>query len=91
MQVVLTVKNTSKVLKPTKDNVLLYDGHMWYVTTKADLLKETNDLLKECQETLEALKQQNLDFKAEVASQVKQMSDAILQIIALKEQEGDKL
>ncbi len=86
MQVVLTVKNTSKVLKPTKDNVLLYDGHMWYVTTKADLLKETNDLLKECQETLEALKQQNLDFKAEVASQVKQMSDAILQIIALKEQ-----
>lgn len=77
MKIALTVKNSSKVLKPTENDVIIYDGEDWYVTTKDKLLEESNHLLQNCKNELEKLKKENADFKREVASQLLQMSKLI--------------
>lgn len=35
MKIMLEVQNTKKGIKPSKDNIIIYDGDSWYVTTKA--------------------------------------------------------
>lgn len=77
MNVVLNVKNTSKVLKPTKDSVMIYDGKDWYVTTKETLFKEWTDLLKQCNNKIEELERQHTEFKIEVSSQLREMTELI--------------
>ena len=85
MEIVLTVKNSHKIFKPTKDDVILYDGKIWYVTTKEQLFKEWTDLLKKSNAKLEELEQQNKDFKLEVSRDLKEMSDLIEQLFTNKE------
>lgn len=77
MKIALNVKNTSKIVKPSKDNIILYDGCEWYVTTK-------NDLFCEYQAKIDALilennqvKQDNERFKQEISSQILKMSEII--------------
>ena len=77
MNVVLNVKNTSKVLKPTKNSVMLYDGKDWYITTKEKLFEEWLDLLNQCNNKLEELEQQHTEFKREVSSQLREMTELI--------------
>lgn len=77
MNVVLNVKNTSKVLKPTKNSVMLYDGKEWYITTKEKLFEEWLDLLNQCNNKLEELEQQHTEFKREVSSQLREMTELI--------------
>lgn len=77
MKIVLAVKNTSQALTPTKDDVVIYDGDQWYVTTKQDVLKEASDLLEATQNELAALKEETVKFKKEVASQLYEMSELI--------------
>ena len=77
MDVVLSVKNMSKIVKPTTDNVLLFDGKQWYVTTKQDLFKEFATLLNQCNSKLSDLEQQNSEFKREVALELKEMTELI--------------
>ena len=77
MKIALTVKNSSRALKPMEDDVIIYDGNIWYVTTKEKLLEEANSVLKQCKDTLEALKQENSELKQSVASQLLQMSELI--------------
>ncbi|MCR4661693.1 MAG: hypothetical protein K5765_06840 [Clostridia bacterium] len=88
MNVALTVKNTSKILKPTKDDVLIYDGKMWYVTTKEDLFKEWTKLLNEANEKIQQLEKQNLEFKKEVGLELQQMTNLIAQLF---EHKGENL
>ena len=90
MQVVLNVKNASKLVKPTSDSVLLYNGKNWYVTTKEEILKEIRGLLSECRETLEAQKQDNEEFKRKVSAEIKEMADSIVDVFEVK-QEGENL
>lgn len=90
MQVVLNVKNASKLVKPTSDSVLLFNGKDWYVTTKEEILKEIRDLLSECRETLKAQKQDNEDFKRKVSAEIKEMADSIVDVFEVK-QEGENL
>lgn len=84
MNVVLNIKNTSKIIKPTKNSVILYDGKDWYVTTKEELLKECSELLKKCNSTLEEYKQENTEFKKDVGKQLKQMTDLIQKLFETK-------
>ena len=77
MKIALTVKNSSRVLQPMENDVIIYDGNIWYVTTKDNLLKEANELLKKVQAELEQTKKENSDFKKSVASQLLQMSQLI--------------
>lgn len=77
MKVALEIKNTGKALKPTKNNVILYDGNIWYITTKEDILKEDKELFDQCKNELENLKKENSDFKTSVATQLLEMSELI--------------
>ena len=80
MKVAFEVKNTGKALKPTKNDVLFFDGKMWYVTTKEDVLKEDKELLNQCKKQLELLKTENADFKKSVAAQLLEMSELITKL-----------
>ena len=77
MDVVLSVKNMSKVIKPTTNSVILFDGKDWYVTTKEHLFKEFTKLLNDCNNKLAELEQQNSDFKRAVSEELKEMTDLI--------------
>lgn len=63
MRIALDIKNMSKLKRPTANDVIVYDGKEWYITTKSDLLKEANDLLIECQKTLEQCIENFIEFK----------------------------
>lgn len=84
MKVVLSVKNNSKVIKPIENNVILYDGKQWYVTTKEKLFEEWTSLLNECNSKLEDLEKQNTEFKKEVSSQLKEMTELIQKLFETK-------
>ena len=77
MKVVLSVKNTSKIMKPSENSVILYDGEQWYVTTKEKLFKEWTDLLAQSTQKLQDLEEQNTQFKREVGSQLREMTELI--------------
>ena len=70
MQVAFTVKNTSKALKPTTDDVLIYDGKLWYVTTKKDLFKEYDtrfeEKLRECNNVIYEMAQEKERLVSEI-------------------------
>ena len=88
MQVVLTVKNTHKIIEPIKNNVILYDGKDWYVTTKEKLFEEWTELINQCRQDLANLKQENLEFKQDVSQQLLEMTELIHRLLELQ---GDKL
>jgi hypothetical protein len=73
MKVFLDVKNMSKVIKPSTENVMLFDGKQWYVTTKQELFKEYDEKLVEFDQMI----QENKEFKKSVASQLLEMSELI--------------
>lgn len=77
MKIALTVKNTAKIVKPTVDDVIVYDGKEWYVTTKTEILKDSQKLLDECKAELENSRKEYDNFKKEVASQLFEMSELI--------------
>ena len=67
----------SKTLKPTCNDVMIYDGQDWYVTTKENILKDANTLLEQCKNELDTLKKENADFKVDIAKQLLEMSELI--------------
>ena len=67
------IKNGSKAFKPKKGDVIIFDGKSWYITTKEDLLEDSYRLIEECKAELENMK----EFKKEVASEIKTLSDLI--------------
>ena len=90
-EVVLNIKNLPKVMKPTQNDVIVFNGKEWYITTKESLLAEAyefvengkKDLAAELQrirKELEATKLENTNFKKEVAGQLYQMSQLIAQL-----------
>lgn len=87
LKVGLEIKNGSKIFKPQKGDVVIFDGKEWYVTTKDDIFKEYQNKvdakLADVEKELKALRQ----YKAEVASQIAEMAAVIKQFVEL---EGDK-
>ena len=76
MKMILNIKD-KRAFNPIKNDVIVFDGKEWYLTTKEDILSETLDLLKQCREENERLAQENADFKKEVAAQLLKMSEII--------------
>ena len=66
MKVALNIKNLSKLKQPQENDVIIYDGKEWYVTTKEEILKESLKLVSESQKTLKELKEENEKFKKEL-------------------------
>ena len=77
MEVILDIKNIPKVMKPTQDDVIVFDGKKWYLTTKQSLLEDAYKLIAKAKEELENLKAENESFKNQVNEQLGFMSDAI--------------
>lgn len=91
MKLVIDVKTNKKMLAPSKDNVILYDGKQWYITTKDDIFKEYQEKvdakLTEVTNQLEKERKENEEFKANVSSQIVEISENVKKFIKLQ---GDK-
>ena len=55
MEVVLDIKNVPKVMNPTVDSVIVFNGKNWYLTAKENLLKDAYELIKEAKEVLDCI------------------------------------
>ena len=77
MEVILDIKNIPKAMNPTHNDVVVFNGKTWYLTTKQDLLEDAYKLLAEATEELEKLKIENQNFKEQVNEQLGFMSEAI--------------
>lgn len=86
MEVILNIKNVSKIFDPKEGDVIISNGKDWYVTTKEDLLKDAYKILKNCKDELSNLKAENEYFKKDVAVQIKTMSDLIQQLYKNQEE-----
>ena len=84
MKLILDVKTNKKAVKPSKDNVVLYDGKDWYVTTKQELFKEYDkyfaDVIAECNAKI---KEMNA-LKVELAKQMLDLQE-VVRVAVLKE------
>lgn len=89
MKLTLDIKNFKRIIKPTKDDVILFDGKEWYVTTKKDLFEELSrkfdereieveNKLSEIKNVIEEFKQ----IKVENAKQISTMSKTIKDLIS---------
>lgn len=88
MKVALDIKNMSRLIKPTENDVIIYDGKQWYVTTKGDLLKEAHDMVEECRRTLNEIKAENQEFKRQTSKDINDLVDTTRKLLDLK---GDNL
>lgn len=84
MRVALDIKNLSKLKQPTKNDVMIYDGKEWYVTTKEDILKETNDLLLKCKEELANMVKENHEFKQQTSKDIVELTATVKKLLELK-------
>ena len=83
IKVGLNIKNSSKAIKPTKGDIVIFDGKDWYVTTKEDILKEYREKLAEINQKLQEMEQ----FKREISAQIKEMSEIIKKFVKLQGEE----
>lgn len=77
MDIMLNVKNLSKIAKPNVNDVIVYDGKKWYVTTKKDILEETYEILNLAIEQNRQNKEEIENFKKNIAEQLLKMAELI--------------
>ena len=89
MKLTLDIKNFKRIIKPTKDDVILFDGKEWYVTTKNDLFEELSrkfdEREMEVENKLNEIKNVIAEFKqikVENAKQISTMSKTIKDLIS---------
>ena len=88
MRVALEIRNLSKLKKPTENDVIVFDGKEWYVTTKEEILKEANGLLSECKLELASMKKENKEFKQQTSKDILELTETVKKLLELK---GDEL
>ena len=89
MKLCLEIKNPQKVIKPSKNNVIMYDGKEWYVTTKEELFKELEGRLDNKEKELEnkiaecnaKIAEMN-EIKKTTAEQILKISKVVREFIA---------
>ena len=84
VKVGLNIKNGSKVFKPQKGDVIIFDGKDWYVTTKDDIFSEYQEKVDNKLVEIEANLREMEEYKGEISSQVAEMSEIIKQFIKLQ-------
>lgn len=88
MRVALEIRNLSKLKKPTENDVIIFDGKEWYITTKEEILKEANDLLLACKQELANMKKENKEFKQQTSKDILELTNTVRSLLELK---GEKL
>lgn len=77
MKIVVDVKNIGKMVKPSANNVILYDGKEWYVTTKNDLFKEFYGILADIKSEVGKLKSENAAFKKDINEKMVKVANLV--------------
>lgn len=85
MEVILDIKNVPKAMNPTENDVIIFQGKTWYLTTKESLLADAYKVLEECKAELEKIKAENAEHKRTVAKQLYDMSELIKKLYEVKE------
>lgn len=85
MEVILDIKNIPKAMNPTENDVIVFNGKTWYLTTKESLLHEAYKLVEDTKLELEKIKEENQEFRQKVAIQLYEMSELIKQLYEVKE------
>ena len=87
MKVCLDVTTNKAILAPNRNNLILYDGKKWYITTKNDVFAEyeakMDEKLLEIDQKLEQLEA----FRVEIARQIATLSDLVRDILTNKGEE----
>lgn len=85
MKVLLDVKNPSALKEPRKDQIIIFDGNKWYITTRQDLFKEYEEKvdakIAELEQKAIDLENENKEFKNSVSKDIITMSDVIEQML----------
>lgn len=85
MKLVLDVSTNKKAIYPSENNVVLYDGKKWYITTKQSLMEEYDQhfeqKLKECDKKMEQMTQ----LEKELAQQMLDLKNVVEAFATLKE------
>lgn len=81
MKIAIDVKTNKKAIRPSPDNIIIYDGKDWYVTTKKDLFaeydKKFEDKLEECDVKIKEMK----DYQISISKQMLEYNELIKEII----------
>lgn len=86
MKVALNIKNMKKAIRPSADDVIIYDGKDWYITTKETLFKEYQDKVDTKLAEVNAKVVEMEAYKRETSSQIAELAEVIRQFVQL---EGD--
>ena len=89
MKIGLEIKNPKKAIRPSRNDVILFDGKEWYVTTKEELFKEfegrlnakekeLDDKIAECNQKILELK----DLKKANAEQILKIASIVEEFIS---------
>lgn len=87
MKIALNIKNMRKAMRPSNDDVIVYDGKEWYITTKETLFKEYQDKVDARLAAVDAKIAEMEAYKGEVSSQIAELAEVIRQFVQM---EGDK-
>lgn len=85
MRIAIDVKNMSRMKEPSANDVIVYDGRQWYVTTKDDILKEANETLSKCEKTLARLEAENQEFKQQTSKDIIEIAETTKKLLKMKE------
>ena len=87
MRIAIDVKNMSRMKEPSANDVIVYDGRQWYVTTKDEILKEANETLSKCEKTLARLEAENQEFKQQTSKDIIEIAETTKKLLKMKEGE----
>lgn len=87
MKIALNIKNMKKAIRPANDDVIIFDGKDWYITTKETLFKEYQDKVDAKIAEVNAKIAEMEAYKGEVSSQITEMAEVIKKFVKM---EGDK-
>ena len=84
MKLALDVSTNRKMIKPSTNDVILYNGKTWYVTTKEELFKEYDNHFASKIEECNAKIQEMNELKAELARQMLEYGQLIRDVVLAK-------
>lgn len=84
MKVALEIKNGNRLLKPRKDDIIIFDGKSWYITSKSDIFAEYETKMNEKIAEIEQTNQETEQFKREISSQMVTMSEIIEKFVKMQ-------
>lgn len=89
MKLILDVKTNRKMINPSVNDLILYNGTEWYITTKQDLFKEYDQHFADKLAELETKKREcdqkmaELDnYKVQLAEQMNEYISLIRELVA---------